>query len=340
MHVVLISAVGGDIGQGILKSLASIHPPVRIIGCDMNPNSPGIFLCDKGYIVASAKKNKKQYIQDIVHICKKEKINIVFTGQPYELNALCPLKKILENQTGAYFSIQTKDIWNLCMDKFHTYKFFKKAGICSPETYASRNGFKILLQNKKSPLLIKARSSLGSDFHDNYLIKNKKDFDKLWKKVKNPIVQEYINNKKNEEYTVGIFLNKNSKALGAIPMLRQLRFGLTFHAIVDDFPDITNVAVRAAESVGAIGPCNVQLRRNNKNEPCVIEINARISSTTAFRTHFGFNEVQACIDYFLNNKKPNLLYKKGVAMKTWNEIYTSISNYKNLKKKGFLSFKR
>jgi hypothetical protein len=32
--------------------------------------------------------------------------------------------------------------------------------------------------------------------------------------------------------------------------------------------------------------------------------------------------------------------KKGVAMKTWDEIYTSISNYKDLKRKGFLSFKR
>ena len=123
-------------------------------------------------------------------------------------------------------------------------------------------------------------------------------------------------------------------------MLRQLRFGLTSHAIVDDFPDITDVAIRAAESVGAVGPCNVQLRRNSKEEPCVIEINARISSTTAFRAHFGFNEVQACINYFLDNKKPNLSYKKGVAMKSWGEVYTSIANYQNLKRKGFFSSKK
>ena len=61
MYTVLISAVGGDIGQGILKSITSTRPRFRIIGCDMNPNSSGLFLCDKGYIVASAKNNKKKH---------------------------------------------------------------------------------------------------------------------------------------------------------------------------------------------------------------------------------------------------------------------------------------
>jgi len=336
MYTVLISAVGGDIGQGILKSLRSIHPRVWIIGCDINPNSPGPFLCDKGYIVAGAKIDKKKYIQDIVRICKKEKIDIVFSAQPYELNALCPLRNSLQNRTGAYFAIQTKVVWELCMDKLRTYQFLKKSGIRSPETYATKKGFDMLVKERGYPILIKARSSLGSGFHGYHLINKKKDFEKAWKEVENPIVQEYITDKNNEEYTVGVFLDKNSKALGAISMLRELRFGLTFHAIVDDFPDITDVAIKTAESIGAVGPCNVQLRRDSAGEPCIIEINARISSTTAFRAHFGFNEAQACINYFLNNKEPRLLYKKGVAMKAWDEVYTSISQYQNFKKKRVL----
>lgn len=336
MHTALISAVGGDIGQGILKSIRSVHPRVRIIGCDMNPDTPGLFLCDKGYIATGAKNDPKKYIRDIVRICKKEKIDIVFSAQPYELNALCPLRNSLQNRTGAYFAIQTKDIWELCMDKLRTYQFLKKTGIRSPETYATKKGFDVLVKKYEYPVLIKTRSSLGSGFHDYNLINSKKDFEKAWKKVENPIVQEYITDKNNEEYTVGVFLDKNSRALGVISMLRELRFGLTFHAIVDDYPDVADVAVKTVESIGAVGPCNVQLRRDSTGEPCVIEINARISSTTAFRAHFGFNEAQACIDYFLNNKKPRLSYKKGVAMKAWDEVYTSISQYQNLKKKGVL----
>jgi len=336
MYTVLISAVGGDIGQGILKSLRLVRPPVRIIGCDMSPNTPGPFLCDKGYIVAGAKKDEKKYIQDIVRICKQEKVDAVFSAQPYELNALCPLRDSLQHRTGAYFAVQTKDVWGVCMDKLRTYQCLKKAGIRSPETYATKKGFDVLVKKYGYPVLVKRKSSLGSGFHDYNLINKKKDFEKAWKEIENPIVQEYITDKNNEEYTVGVFLDKNSKALGAISMLRELRFGLTFHAIVDDFPDVADVAVKAVESIGSVGPCNVQLRRDRAGEPCVIEINARMSSTTAFRTHFGFNEAQACMDYFLNHKKPHLSYKKGVAMKAWAEVYTSISQYRNLKKKRVL----
>lgn len=330
----LISAVGGDIGQGILKSLRAVRPRVRIIGCDMNPNSPGLFLSDAGYIVAGAKNDAKKYVGDIVRICKKENVDIVFSAQPYELEVLSKLRESLQKKTGAIFVVQPKQVWDISMDKLQTFKSLANAGIRTPETYAEKNGFNILSKQYGFPLLIKARKSFGSGFHDFKLIRSKEEFETAWSKSDNLIIQEYITNKKNEEYTVGVFLDNNSKALGAIPMLRTLRFGLTFHAVVADYPDITHTAIRAAETIGAIGPCNVQLRKNSRGKPCVIEINARISSTTAFRTHFGFNEAKACIDLFLRGKKPNLSHKKGVAMKAWDEVYTSILQYEKLKKKG------
>jgi len=334
MIKILISAVGGDIGQGILKSLREIRPKVCIVGCDMNPNSAGLFLCKKAYLVSGAKNNPKKYIKDIINICRKEKIDIVFSAQPYELNVLCSKIDYLRKKTGAYFAIQSEKVWNLCMDKLKTYQFLEKAGIKSPETYAIKKGFNILSKKYGFPLLLKARSSLGSGFHNYVLVNNKSEFNKAWEEIENPIVQEYISDKEGEEYTVGVFLDKNSKAIASIPMLRELRFGLTFHAVVGDYPDISALAIKTAESIGAKGPCNVQIRRTKAGNPCVIEINARISSTTAFRSHFGFNEAKACIDYFLKNKKPNLTFKNGVAMKSWTEIYTSKEKYFSLKKKG------
>lgn len=334
MIKVLISAVGGDIGTGILKSLRKSGRKIKIIGCDINPYSAGIFLCDKGYIIAGAKSNPKKYIKDIIKICKKERIDVVFSAQPYEINVLSGIKYELQRKTGAYFVVQEKGVWDLSMDKLAMYNFLKKKGVPSPETYSSKKGFGILEKKYGYPLLVKARSSFGSEFHNYIILRRKNDFKEAFKKIKNPIIQQYISNKKNEEYTVGIFLDKNSKALGAISMLRQLRFGLTFHAVVDESRDIINVAIQAAQAIRAVGPCNVQLRRNKIGKPYVIEINARISSTAAFRSYFGFNESIACVDYFLNNKKPVFSRRKGVAMKLWDEIYIAKSDYDKLRKKG------
>lgn len=224
MITVLISAVGGDVGQGILKSLRLVKPRVRIIGCDMNPNSPGPFLCDKAYIVAGAKSDEKKYINDIYRICKKEKVDIVFSSQPYELNVLCPIKNSLQNRTGAYFAIQTKDVWDLSMDKLCTYEFLFKKGIRSPETYATKGGLDILVKKYGFPLLIKPRSSFGAGFHGYHIIERKEDFNKIWKEIKNPIIQEYITYKNDEEYTAGVFLDKDSKALGAFTNASRIAF--------------------------------------------------------------------------------------------------------------------
>ncbi|MEK7124183.1 MAG: ATP-grasp domain-containing protein [Patescibacteria group bacterium] len=336
MYHVLISAVGGDIGQGILKSLRASKLPLKIIGCDMNPDSAGIFLCDKGYLVTAARSDPQKYIKDIVKICKQEHIEIVFCAQPYELKVLSRFKKKIKLKTGAYVAVQDQEIFNLSMDKLKIYNFMKSKLIRSPETYADQKGFEILAKKHGYPLLVKARLSFGFGFHDFKLVNNREEFKKIWQSSKGLIVQEYIENQDNEEYTVGVFLDKYSKVLGSIAMLRKLRFGLTFHAVADDYTAVRKAAEKAAQSIGAVGPCNVQLRIDKKGNPCVIEINARISSTTAFRTHFGFNEAKACIEYFLQNKIPKFSYKKGVAMKAWTEAYTTLSKYNLLKKKRIL----
>ena len=70
---VLITAVGDFIGQGLLKSLRRSSYKLNIIGADINPESAGIFMCDKGYIVPPA-QNKTRYLKRIIDICKDEKI--------------------------------------------------------------------------------------------------------------------------------------------------------------------------------------------------------------------------------------------------------------------------
>ena len=51
MTNVLVTGVGSNIGQVIVKSIRMSGIQCRIIGTDMNPLSAGLFRCDKGYIV-------------------------------------------------------------------------------------------------------------------------------------------------------------------------------------------------------------------------------------------------------------------------------------------------
>jgi len=326
---ILISAIGQDIGQGILKSLRSSSRELKIIGADASPEAPGLFMCDKGYLVAPAKRGER-YIRDIIKICQKEKINLVFSCHEKEQCLIAESLTKLEKTTGAYFVVQPKSVLLICQDKFKTYEFLKKSGVPVPESAADEIGASKLIEKYGFPVIIKSRSgSGGRNFH---IVRNKEEFESLWLQTPDPLCQQYLNGADGEEYTVGVFLDRRSSLLGAMVMKRKMRDNITAHAIVDDFPDVMNVAIKAAVSVKAIGPCNVQLRRNSEGTPCVMEINARFSSSTVLRARLGYNEALAAVDYFFKNKKPNLKYKKGVAMRTYGDLIISSAVYEKLNK--------
>lgn len=334
---VLVTAVGGDIGQGVLKALRLAPFRLNIVGTDISASAGGIYLADKGYLVAPAGENPNKFIRQITQICCKEKINIIFSCHENEQHVLAQNKQSLERTTGAEIIVQTLDVLEKTLDKCACYKYLEKCGIRVPETYTNLSAAKKLVSKYGFPFVIKPRRSSGSrNFH---VVNNYGELKKYWRKVPQPLIQEFIANRKQEEYTVGLFLDSQSRVLGKMAMLRTMRFGLTNFGIVDRYPDVEDTAVRAAECLRAVGPCNVQLRRDRSGLPCVIEVNARISSTVAFRAKLGFNEPQASIEYFVKHQRPSFRIKKAVIMKLWDELIIPADRYRNFIKRKVMNRK-
>ena len=67
---VLVTAVGGIIAQGIIKSLklanlSDIGPvKYKIIAADMSPQAPGLYRCHDGFLLPPA--NSPDYIENIM----------------------------------------------------------------------------------------------------------------------------------------------------------------------------------------------------------------------------------------------------------------------------------
>lgn len=333
---VLVTAVGGDIGQGVLKALA-LHPDFatfKTIGIDMSSDAPGLFLCDRGYRVAGAAQEKK-YLQTVTAICVQEKINIAFVCTEMEQRLIARHRRVMQQKTKTFFVVQSPQTLEISMDKLKTYQLLRQHGIRTPETYYRAIDAARLIKKFGFPIVLKPSASSGSrNFH---LVISQSQLRRLWPTIVQPVIQEYITNSENEEFTVGLFLSLQAKTMGVIAMQRQLRFGVTWQAVVDDFPEVVQVATRAAEAVGAVGPCNVQLRRDKNNQPCVIEINARLSSTSVFRAKLGFNEVRAALDYFLRKKTPVLNFKKAVLLRTWGELIVPVKKYQSLQLNGVVN---
>lgn len=331
MITVMVTGVGSNIGQGIIKALKMSGIDVRIIGTDMNPLSAGLFRCDKGYVLPPAES--RDFKATVLRICKGEKVDIILIGSDPEVPFFSSEKNDIEHETGAFVLVNSEKIVDTFHDKWNTFLFLKENGFNYPESVLKGDAsIKELIKRVGFPLIVKPR--IGGGSRNLFTVSDEKELKCALRKVLNPIIQEHIAS--DEEYTTGIFFDSMSDIKGIITMKRELVAGTTYRAIVDDFPVIKKEMKRIAELLrkeGAIGPINIQCRLS-KRGPITFEINPRFSGTTAFRAKFNFNEPKAAIRHFIMGEElDRFKNSKGIVMRYWEEVYISLKDGEHITKK-------
>src|SRR5918912_2092270 len=81
---VLVTATGGIIGQGIIKSLklanTSNNSPVeyKIIAADMSAKAAGLYRCDSGVLIPAS--SSPMYIDSVINISKEQNVDAIYVG--------------------------------------------------------------------------------------------------------------------------------------------------------------------------------------------------------------------------------------------------------------------
>lgn len=329
---VLVTGVGSNIGQGIMKALRMSELPVKLIGADSEPLSAGLYRCERGYIVPPARSS--HYIPTLSTICRKEKIDIVLVGSDPEPSVLARKKEKLELEGKTRVLVSPAPLIDTFQDKWKTHLFLKEKGFYCPESYLAETAKKNKMR-LRFPMVVKPR--LGAGSRDVHIVNTEEEMNFVLRRVKDPILQEYL--KGNNEFTIGLFYDRDSILKGVIVMKREIFCGTTYRAIVDDYPGIKRQAERLGHAIGkegAIGPINVQAKYI-KNRLMTFEINPRFSGTTVFRAKFNFNEPEAAIrNFVLGQDIPQFKPKCGVVMRYWDEVYATLEDLKKVRHDGHI----
>lgn len=315
---VLVTGVGGNVGQGIIKALRLSKLNLKVVGADASPYSAGLFRVDKGYLVPKA--GEKNYVSEMTRICCQEKIHCVMLGPDQELLCVAQNKEIIEKKTGAKVIISSVNVIETGNDKWLTYLFLREADLNYPKSFIPTSAQENLAQADKLgyPLVVKPRVGFGSK--DILVVHRKEELNAVIQRVHNPIIQEYLL-PDDEEYTSEAFALKDGSIHGIITMKRKLYRGTSVLAKCDDYPEIKAQTHKAALALKPLGPCNFQMRLT-KAGPVIFEINPRFSGTTVARAKFGFNSPENAIRHFvLGESLPPPTLEKGIMLRFWDEIY-------------------
>ena len=127
----------GRRGELVKDFKDSLKEKVTVIATDNSPYAPALYLADKHYIVPLVRA--KNYIDVILDICKKEKIDAITTFIDPEIEILARNRKLFE-ELGIIVLAPYENTAKLCFDKYKMYKYLIENNISFPVFVKPRTG--------------------------------------------------------------------------------------------------------------------------------------------------------------------------------------------------------
>ncbi len=285
MKKVLVTGIGGVVGQGILRNLRKESFDIALIGTNVTAVSAGNHLCDAVHVVPYA--YDPTYVETMRGIIEREGIDLVIPSTDYEVHYLM----LAQSRLPAVVAASPAEVSRICLDKYHTWQALSAHGLpfaasCLPSEYSGQF----------ARTVVKPREGRGSrnihvdppsprDFRDDYL------------------VQEYLD---GEELTTSFYVRIDGTLHGMITFVRELEQGNTAKAEVVDRHDaqLRPMIEALVARFPFRGSCNLQTRAT-LDGIIPFEINCRISGTNSVRSQFGFRDVAYTVQEYLLQQVPD-----------------------------------
>lgn len=317
MRRILVTAISGNIGYGILKALKSEE--YRLFGCDVNEIAAGMDLVSEFWQCRYAAE--KGYIEELLEKCRKYQITHLIPVNEREIEAVGRERQKFE-QMNVKIVIQTQKVLDICLDKYRTARFLWEHGLDVPQTYTNKseireNGYNGTEDSKRNPQKRYILKPIKSNGSKNITLYN--SYSEIPEDIGvNCILQEYIES--TEEYTVGVF--RQNETINVISFLRQLKDGYSSQVELTEDEQIVRIAEKAAAAFDLEGYFNLQLRKKD-GRYYIFEINPRISGTVRFRHMLGFTDVLWWLDLLdgITVGSWKNAYKKAVGIRELNEKF-------------------
>ena len=349
---VLISAIGHPTSPGVIQSIKNNgERDVKVIGVDMNPSVVIKSILDKFYQVPSysdPKLSDPHYIDSILEICKKEKVDVYYAQQEEEGIFSSKRKQEFEDLGVKVIRPASHEVLEISNNKRKFHEFFKKENI-------PHSNFRVINQLSEleekilelgypvKDVFLKPTVSVGGrgailvseniayykyergDSSPKYNLKTIKEmFSKIdQKNFPELIAMEYLT---GEYYSVDV-LSKKGNVIYSVPKKRiKGNASNTIIGQVDNNEKVLEQAKKACKVFNFSFLQNYEMKMNDNGEPMIYDINPRGGASLAFCKAAGVNLMYYAIKMALGEELPkNNKIKNNLKMiRGFQEYYENI----------------
>jgi carbamoyl-phosphate synthase large subunit len=307
---ILFTSVGRRVSliRHFQKTLADMGLKGSVVGIDVSEDAPAFHVTDKSYKVCPI--DSPSYIQNLIEICKKERIKLLFPLIDTDL------LKLAENRAG-FLEVGTEavisdpDVIITSIDKYKTHDFFVSKGLSVPKVFDIESS---VADELNYPLFIKPMD--GNASKGIFKVKDKRELLFFKGHVQKPILQEYLH---GTEFTLDMLFDFKGNLRCVVPRRRiEVRAGEVSKAVIDNNKNIMEQGWRAGNSIkGARGCINIQcFLTRDTNEVKFVEINPRFGGGVPLSLRAGADFPRWIIEMARGNDPGDIrdAYRKNVYM--------------------------
>jgi carbamoyl-phosphate synthase large subunit len=302
--VVAVTGVGAIIGQGIVRSLRASNHVIRVVGIDLNSQSPAPYMVDVFEQKPNISEDSVEYLDFWQSIIHRHGIQLVMPGLDVDMLFL-DKKRAWFQLKGVRLALNSSELILSTANKWDFGNRLSEIGYPVIPSGRPTTWGEAVDKLGLPPMLLKPLYGNGS--RGIVKLEDEQDFEYWRKKAVGEWMLQRIVGNVDEEYTVGLFGLGEGDYIEPLIFRRRLsNAGNTQEAEVIPNHPILELAVKTlCKHFCPIGPTNMQFRVEGEI-PYLLEINPRFSSSNSLRTAFGYNEAKMAIDYYIHEKKPEL----------------------------------
>jgi carbamoyl-phosphate synthase large subunit len=298
MTTVLVTGVGAVTGYGLLRDLRQRRPEVRLVGTDIHGDAVGAHWCDR--FVSCPPALDASYGDWLWRTVREEIVDLVLPTLDADLDFFLAAGV---SSDAAAVALNSGTALRVSRDKLELdRRLVAHEEPARIETSTSRD-FDVLEASLGVPFLLKPRRGYGS--RGIVAINDRDELASFVPRLGSDLIAQQIVGRPDDEYTLGAFGDGRGRFGARILMRRTLApWGATRRVeVLEVPPDLDATIDRLAAIVEPRGPTNLQFRRDESGWR-LLEVNARVSSSSSLRALFGYHDAEMTLDFYLHDVVP------------------------------------
>lgn len=288
-----------------------------VIATDCSNLAPAVYDADKFYLVPRI--TAPDYLDQILDICKKEKINGVFSLIDPELSLLAKEKdKFLA--IGTTPVISPYDLVETCFDKYRMYQLLQEMNIPTGRCFIEKESFFEAVREGKITYPVFVKPVKGSASLNINKVSSDKEIDVLFDLYDDLMIQEFMD---GQEYGADVYIDMISGKCTSIFLKRKIkmRAGETDKSVSVKDEALFGMIQKFVEKCGFCGMIDIDIFKINGTW-YISEVNPRFGGGYPHAYECGVDMPSQVLKNLAGQENPVAVgdYKEGICMMKYNEI--------------------